>query len=286
MVNPSLVASVMASLEVSPGRPSDLSVILSSPDLRDALRKGEQATPPHDLVDYLRVAIPQSRRETWQRLITDLIASGTSPVLYGDPDYPPSLSECWDAPPVLFMRGQLAPTSTVSVAVAGSRCAGEDILRITHTLAAALVHAGRSVVSGLASGVDTAAHTGALDAGGHTVAVLGTGINRMYPLVNAPLAQEIARHGALISQFAPDAPRTRSTFLLRNHTIAGLARTSIIMAAAERSGSRYEAETAAGYGRRVLLWRPMLADQPWAQAMVERETAHFIESADEAVHHA
>lgn len=284
MVNPMLAAAVMASVEVNPGRPSDLTGIISSPELRRALLESIEPDSPNPLLDYLRDAVPHSRRRTWEKSVHDLAdrLSGYA-VLAGDPEYPRSLADCWDAPPLLFIRGHLSPDHMPTVAVVGSRDATDETLQDTHELAAALANTGSCVVSGLAAGVDTAAHTGALAAGGRTTAVLGTGVDRIFPETNTRLAGDIAATGALVSQFAPGAPHTRSTFLMRNHVIAGLSRTSIVMASAERSGSRHEAMTAADYGRQLLFWAPSLKSLGWARCMVDKGAARFIASIDEAV---
>jgi DNA processing protein len=157
------------------------------------------------------------------------------------------------------------------------------VLTVTRELAATVAAAGAVVVSGLAAGVDGAAHRGALDAAGQTVAVMGTGITHIYPEQNTGLAEEIRRHGVLLSQFAPDAPRTKTTFLRRNHVIAGLSDVSVVMAGQHRSGSRHEVEQAIEYGRPVLMWAPTLAGEQWAQQLVTNGSATFVSSSKEVL---
>jgi DNA processing protein len=132
-----------------------------------------------------------------------------------DESYPVRLRAIHQAPPVLFARGALIPDE-VAVSVVGSRKASDQGLAMAGGVARELVARGISVIAGLALGIDTAAHRAALAAGGRTVAVIGTGINRVYPAENRKLQEEIAARGLLLSQFWPDAPPQKHTFLIRN----------------------------------------------------------------------
>jgi DNA processing protein len=272
----------MAALELLPAEPADLAAVLGDPRLRAAFVAGDDAGRPDGLVAYLRDELDRGRVEMWEKRLDRLaVDDGVLPVLAGDAAYPPLLAGCWDRPPVLFVRGTFPPGQ--SVAVVGSRRTDSSTLGATERIARAAADAGRTVVSGLASGVDTAAHTATVDAGGLTVAVIGTGIRRVFPAENASLAKRIAGAGALVSQFAPDAPRTSTTFLRRNCVIAGIAGTSVVMDGEERSGSRHQAEQAVRYGRQVVLWAPALDRQAWAQDMAAGGDAAFAGSVDEAV---
>ncbi len=278
-----LAAAVLASLEVNPGQPSDLTQVISSPALRQRLLARRQEEGHADgLIDYLWSQQPPHRREHWYGELVSQTRRGIRVLIAGEPDYPERLMDVWDAPPLLFTRGELSSRYATSVAVVGSRQASPSVLEATRELSGRLARDGIDVVSGLAAGVDTAAHQGALDAGGHTVAVFGCGLDHVYPPENAQLSTRIAANGALVSQFAPQAPPTSTTFLLRNRVIAGMTRTSIVMAAAARSGSRHEAASAVEYGRRVLLWAPALADETWARAMVDSGAAMFVAGVEEA----
>jgi DNA processing protein len=275
-------AVALAALELLPAEPWDLSPLLSDSALRSALVERASAPGSDGLLSYLCAELDHGRVETWEKRLNELTAdrAGT-PVLAGDPDYPPLLAGCWDRPPVLFLRGCLAPDrSRTPLALVGSRQTAPETLAATTSVAASAAAAGISIISGLAAGVDTAAHTAALEAGGHTVAVLGTGIRRVFPEQNNTLAERIAASGALLSQFAPDSPRTKTTFLRRNNVIAGLAATSLVMDGQERSGSRHQAEQAVRYGRTVLLWAPALAAQAWAQDFVASGHAAFVDTPD------
>lgn len=275
-------ALAMAAMELLPAEPADLAAILADPRLRDAFLVGDDGGCPDGLLAYLRDGLDPGRVETWEKRLDRLAADdGALPVLAGDDAYPPLLAGCWDRPPVLFVRGTL-PTGP-SVAVVGSRRTDSATLEATRRIVRSAAEAGLTVVSGLAAGVDTAAHTAVVDAGGPTVAVVGTGIRRVFPVENARLAEQIAESGAVVSQFAPEAPRTSTTFLRRNCVIAGLAETSVVMDGEERSGSRHQAEQAVRYGRQVVLWAPALDRQPWAQDMTARGDAAFAGSVGEAV---
>lgn len=276
-------AALMASLEVSPGQPSDLTPIVSSSVLRNLLSGTTGGEFHNELLEYVMRNASTERREYWMSKLLDLERLGGNPVLAGDANYPHLLSQCWDAPPVLFVNGQLTDPETPIVAVVGSRRTSSDVLTQAEAIGAAMAERGVCVVSGLAAGVDTAAHVGALTGRGRTIAVLGTGLGRTYPPENTSLAEEISVRGALVSQFSPQAPATRSTFLMRNHVIAGMARTSIVMDASYRSGSRYEATIAMDYGRRVVFWAPAMESEPWAVEDVARGRAVFASSLDEIV---
>ena len=139
-----------------------------------------------------------------------------------------------------------------SVAVVGSRRATPYGLEVAETLAADLAARGVTIVSGLARGIDSAAHRGALRVGGRTLAVLGSGVDVIYPPENRRLAAEIAERGALISQFAPGTPPLPQNFPTRNEVIAGLSLAVVVVEAAEKSGSLITARLAAELGREVL----------------------------------
>lgn len=281
------VAIAMAALELLPAQPSDLTGILRDIDQFHALIDSNSDAYECELVGYLRNNLDQARIEHWHKQIDRLIVNEVAwPILAADlpdaPAYPRRLARCWDAPPVLFSTAPIGDdTERPAVAIIGSRATTEDVLAQTRHLAADLAAHGITIVSGLALGVDAAAHEGALDADGHTLAVLGTGITRVYPEQNTALANRIRRTGAVVSQFAPYAPRTRTSFLRRNAVIAGLSDISIIMAGESRSGSRNEIRHALDYGRTVLMWTAGLEHQRWAQQLAEAGRATFITGADD-----
>ena len=169
-----------------------------------------------------------------------------------DAEYPALLRPVPTAPETLHVRGRLLDQDALAVAVVGSRRATPYGVGVAETLAADLAARGVTVVSGLARGVDSAAHRGALRVGGRTIAVLGSGVDVIYPPENAKLADEIVEHGALVSQFAAGTPPLPQNFPTRNAVIAGLALAVVVVEAAERSGSLITARLAAELGREVL----------------------------------
>ncbi len=166
--------------------------------------------------------------------------------------YPSRLAEVPDAPATLHVRGRLLDADALAVAVVGSRRATPYGLEVAETLAADLAARGVTIVSGLARGIDSAAHRGALRVGGRTVAVLGSGVDVIYPPENRRLADEIAERGALVSQFAPGTPPLPQNFPIRNQVIAAMSLAVVVVEAAERSGSLITARLAAELGREVL----------------------------------
>jgi DNA processing protein len=171
----------------------------------------------------------------------------------GAADYPTWLGRIHDPPGALWVRGRLhAEEGTRAVAIVGARAATPLGLGFARVLAADLAAAGVTIVSGLARGIDTAAHLGALDAAGRTVAVLGSGIDRPYPHQNLALAEVIARTGALVSEFAPGTEPWKANFPRRNRTIAGWSRLVVVVEAAERSGALITARVALDEGRDVM----------------------------------
>jgi DNA processing protein len=180
-----------------------------------------------------------------------LARSGARLVVRGAPDYPPLLALTPDAPLVLFVRGDPTLLSLPMLAVVGSRNPSAQGARDAEAFAAHLAGAGLVIASGLALGIDAAAHRGALRADGATVAVCGTGLDRVYPSAHRALAAEIEQRGALVSEFPPGTPARKHHFPLRNRTLAGLALGTLVVEAAAVSGSLITARCASEAGREV-----------------------------------
>ena len=176
-----------------------------------------------------------------------------------DPRYPELLGAA-PSPPPLDVRGTLGDADSLAIAIVGSRRASAYGTAVAGTLAADLAARGVTIVSGFARGIDTAAHRAALDAGGRTIAVLGCGIDVVYPSENRSLAREIAECDALVSQFPRTAPPLAGLFPVRNRTIAGLALGVVVVEAAERSGALITAGHAADLGREVFAVPGRLTD--------------------------
>lgn len=168
-----------------------------------------------------------------------------------DPDYPPLLRRTADPPARLFTLGDRALLGTPAVAVVGSRRASPYGVNVASRIARELASAGITVVSGLASGIDSAAHLAALDAGGPTIAVLGTGIDIAYPRGNRTLQARIAEHGLLLTEFDDGTAPRPQNFPVRNRIIAGIALGVVVIEAGERSGSLITARLASEEGREV-----------------------------------
>ncbi len=169
-----------------------------------------------------------------------------------DPRYPPQLAAVPGCPSVLYVSGDPAVLAMPQIAIVGSRSATAAGRETAYEFAAALAGAGFAITSGLALGIDAAAHRGALAAGGITIAVCGTGIDRVYPAEHAALAAAIAAQGALVSEFPPGTPPLALNFPQRNRLMSGLSRGVLVIEAAARSGSLITARLAGEQGRDVL----------------------------------
>ncbi len=168
-----------------------------------------------------------------------------------DRRYPGLLREIPDPPGVLFRRGDSLPGDQLALAIVGTRHATRYGLRQAERLAGGLARAGMTIVSGLARGIDAAAHRGSLDAGGRTIAVLGSGVLRVYPPEHAELADAVGRQGAVFSELPPLQQPMSGTFPQRNRLITGLSLGVLVVEAAERSGALISATHAAEQGREV-----------------------------------
>jgi DNA processing protein len=177
--------------------------------------------------------------------------SGVAIITQADPQYPRALKEIVDPPAVLFVRGQWEPRDAVAVAIVGTRHATQYGLRQAERLAGSLARAGVTIASGLARGIDAAAHRGALGAGGRSIAVLGSGVLNVYPPEHKDLADEVARRGAVFSEAPPRAAPMAGVFPQRNRIISGLALGVIVVEAGERSGALITARHAMEQGREV-----------------------------------
>jgi DNA processing protein len=209
-------------------------------------------------------------------------AQGIEVVTVLDPEYPDNLRAVHDRPAVIFVRGTLTAADGRAVAVIGSRQASPAGIARAGAVSEELIAGGYAVVSGLALGIDTAAHTTALDRQGRTLDVVGTGVNRCYPAQNAPLQRRIASEGAVISQFLPEQGPRRNNFPLRNALISGLSLATVIVEAGLKSGARILARQALHHGRPVLLDDAVL-EQEWAQQLAGRPGTHVVRSPSEVV---
>ena len=218
------------------------------------------------------------------RAAQDWLSGGESrrALCIGDDDYPAVLLQTPDPPLLLYVQGQVEFLHRRSLAIVGSRNASPQGVDNARAFAAHLSRQGWTIVSGLAFGIDGAAHEGGLDGPGSTVAVVGTGLDRVYPARHRALAHRIASAGVLISEFAPGTPPLPPNFPMRNRIIAGLARGTLVVEAALQSGSLITARQAAEYGREVFAV-PGSIHSPLSRGChaLIRQGAKLVESADD-----
>jgi DNA processing protein len=164
----------------------------------------------------------------------------------------------------------------------GTRSASRRGLLAATDFASELSSSGFTVVSGLAAGIDTAAHEATLNTGGRTIAVIGTGLRKSYPAKNASLQSRLSEESAVISQFWPDAPPTRTSFPMRNVVMSGIALATVVIEASGESGARMQARLALEHGRPVFLLRSLL-EHEWARDYAERAGTHVVSSPSEVI---
>ncbi len=194
-------------------------------------------------------AIKRADLTSVQDMLERLGEAGIEAVTWEEPVYPQNLLCIPDAPPALFVRGELRKEDARAIAIVGTRQPAQEALTLAEHLAFGLAQRGWIIVSGLAVGIDTAAHSGALKAGGRTLAVLGSGIQNIYPRRNRPLAESIIDSGALLSEVLPDAPVSRQGLIARNRITSGLSRAVFVVQSTEDSGSINTARRARKQGR-------------------------------------
>ena len=199
----------------------------------------------------MRAAL-EGARQLADRALDRGRALGVHPIPLDDPRYPHAVAAISDPPPILWVRGQVAAVTAPSVAIVGSRAGSPYALEVARRLGTDLAERGVTVVSGLARGVDSAAHRAAIAAAGRTVAVLGSGAAVVYPAEHTALAAAIAIDGALISELLPATPPRPEYFPQRNRIISGLSLAVVVVEASERSGSLITARCGLEQGREVM----------------------------------
>jgi DNA processing protein len=230
-----------------------------------------------------RQEITPAELEGYIEMIMSLEQQGVRLLTILDENYPRNLREVYNRPPFLFVRGELMPEDEQAVAVVGTRRASPEGMREARSLASQLAERGVTVLSGLALGIDAAAHSATLEAGGRTVAVMGTGINRIYPAQHSELAEEIVRAGALVSQFWPDAPPTKYSFPMRNVVMSGMAIGTVVVEASNTSGARMQARLALEHGKRLFLVESLVFRESWARRYADYPGTTVVESVDDVV---
>lgn len=208
----------------------------------------------------LGAGLSQKIIESFQRLHKDVSletvweriqSAGVQVLTWEDEAYPRHLKEIDQPPPVLYMRGSLLPEDEWAVAIVGTRKVTAYGRQVAEDIATVLAHSGVTIVSGMARGIDSVAHQAALNAGGRTLAVLGSGVDQVYPPENRKLAAQIMEHGALLSDYALGTQPDGVNFPPRNRIISGLSLATVIVEAGETSGALITASFAAEQGRDV-----------------------------------
>lgn len=197
--------------------------------------------------NFLQVRTQVSLERIWE----NIEANGIEVYTWEDDSYPRRLKEIDQPPPVLYVKGNLLPEDDWAVAIVGTRRVTSYGRQVAENVSSFLARNGITVVSGLARGVDAIAHKAALDSGGRSIAVLGNGVDRVYPPENRKLAEEMMQNGALISDYALGTPPEGLNFPPRNRIISGLSQAVVIVEAGERSGALITASFAADQGREV-----------------------------------
>lgn len=261
---------------------------IQSPLFEHVRHSDPSETPPLSvwlsdaLKDAARAAILlDAARASADRALTRATREGIRPIPWASTEYPPLLARIADPPPLLWCRGTAALLSLPTVAIVGSRAASPYGLEVAHQLAAELAATGVIVVSGLARGVDSASHRGALTRGS-TAAFLGSGADVIYPAEHVTLAEEIAKRGALLTELPPGAPPRPHHFPRRNRLISGCSLAIVVVEASIRSGSLQTARLALEQGREVMaVPGTILGDRNRGSHGLLRDGAMLVEQASD-----
>ena len=252
----------------------------------DEISLGNGFVDPADetwLLDAAANAERLDRIPFWEARVRQLTADGVAIISCVDPSYPSNLAMIHDRPPLLFVRGEITDADVRAVAVVGTRAASEKGLWLAGRLAENLAENEITIVSGLAKGIDTAAHAAALNAGGRTIAVYGTTIERVYPAANRGLARSVALSGACVSQFLPTTRTGPWCFPVRNVTTSGMSLGTIVVEAGKTSGAKMQAEAALAHGKRVFLVEELTRQQAWARQMAKNRLVTVVSTAQDIV---
>jgi DNA processing protein len=213
-----------------------------------------------------------------------VLECGAAIVTLGDPRYPQLLREIFDPPVLLFARGRVELLPSLAVAVVGTRRPTPYGLAVAERLAGDLAHAGLTIASGMARGVDTAAHKGALAAGGDTVAVLGCGVDVVYPAENRKLAADLAVKGLIVSEFPMGATAFPQNFPIRNRIISGISLGVLVVEGAQYSGSAITAKLAMDQGREVFAVPGNITSKlSWGPNLLIKQGARLVQDWNDVV---
>lgn len=278
-------AAVLALVKASPAEWYRTADLIARTGSAVRLMAGEPGAIPSDERQYAEELIARATSHDLAEahaLIERMTAAGVRLCTVLDEDYPDNLHLIYNRPPFLWVRGDFDPHSMRAIAVVGTRQATERGRAGARRLARGLADAGVTVLSGLARGIDTEAHTATLDAGGRTVAVIGSGISGpTYPPENEELARRISRQGAVVSQFWPDAPPRRTNFPLRNVVMSGMAAGTVVVEASATSGAKMQARLALEHGKQLFLPEQLVEEQEWARRYAGRSGVTVVHSLDD-----
>jgi DNA processing protein len=268
-------AAVLALVRVSRGEWYQTADVISEAGSALRLLGGEPVILPAERRQHARELasrVSPADVSQAQALIERVTAQGVRLITVLDEDYPENLKLIFNRPPFIWVRGQLEPRSLRAIAVVGTRQATREGYAMAARLARGLARARVTVLSGLARGIDTAAQAATIEAGGRTVAVVGTGILApVYPAENGDLAEQIVETGgAIVSQFWPQAPPRKINFPRRNIVMSGMAAGTVVVEAAATSGAKMQARLALEHGKRLFLPEPLVASQEWARRYATR----------------
>lgn len=252
-----------------------------------ALLNGQIGPMPEEQRQYaeelLQRVQPEDLKEA-EKLVERMTAQGIKLLTVLEDDYPANLQLIYNRPPFIWVKGDLTPQDFRAVAVVGTRQASENGRRRAARLTRGLVQANVTILSGLARGIDTAAHTAALEANGRTVAVIGQGmVTPVYPKENRQLAERICKQGAIVSQFWPDAPPRPMNFPMRNVVMSGMAIGTVVVEASATSGAKMQARLALEHGKRLFLLESLVKSQEWAQRYAARPGVTMVKDIDDVL---
>ena len=274
------VASLLAVAEIAAGQLANASTLRLA-SVVSVIASDAEKLDAEDLewISGQIARVRDDRIQFWRQEMERLASRGIFVSSIADSSYPSNLRMIHNHPPFLFVRGEVLLSDARSIAIVGSRDSSPTAVLQAHELAGGLASKGVTSVSGLAEGIDTAAHGGALDAGGRTIAVFGTGIERCFPAKNRELATQVVASGACVSQFWPATSGAKWTFPTRNIVTSGIALATLVVEAGETSGARRQAEDAMRHGKRLFLTEEVLARE-WASAIAESPGVSIVETVE------
>jgi len=247
-------------------------------------RIGVMADEHRQYAEELASRVEPATVDRFHRLIEDMSSEGIRLLTVLDADYPANLQLIYNRPPFIWVRGELRAEDFRAIAIVGTREATVDGRKRAKRLASGLTREGVTVLSGLARGIDTAAHTGALAANGRTVAVIGQGLRTpLYPKENRDLAEQIVDSGGLVSQFWPDAPPRSMNFPMRNVVMSGMAMGTVVVEASSTSGAKMQARLALEHGKRLFLLESLVESQEWARRYAARPGVSIVRQLDDVL---